>query len=121
MSDILRRAKAHYSEKLNKEMRIVEVPEWGDDKGPLKIFVKPANLTVRDKIYKHVANGSLEALVETIILRAKDSDGLSIFTSGDKQALMNQVDPDVIARIASEISEDLDLSGDESYEDAVKN
>ncbi len=121
MNEILNRAKNHYQEKLNVEPRIVEVPEWGDDKGPLKIYVKPANLNVRDKIWKYSMENSLEALVETIILRAKDEDGISIFTSGNKESLMKSVDPDVIARVALEISNDIDLTGREDYEDAAKN
>jgi len=122
MSDILNRAKQHYKDKLNNEIRTVEVPEWGDESGPLKIYVKPANLAIRDKIYKFASKGSLEALVETIILRAKDSDGLSLFTPADRKTFINDVDPDVIARVAGEISEDLiDITGEIEVGEAGKN
>ena len=120
MSDIIGRAKAHYKEKLNAEQRVIEVEEWGEDGNPLLIYVKPANLVVRDKIYKYAAQGSLEALVESIILRAVDADGLPIFAKKDKNALMTSVDPDVIARISSEISLDLDIDGEDPVVEAGK-
>lgn len=121
MSEILNRAKAQYRDKINSQVRTVTVPEWGTDSKPLLIFVKPANLAVRDKIYKYAANGSLEALVEAIILRAKDEDGVPLFTAADKQDFMKYVDPDVIARVAGEISADLDLSGEADIKEAAKN
>jgi hypothetical protein len=121
MSDILNRAKAQYRDKLNRSVRVVEVSEWGTEDKPLKIFVKPANLAVRDKIYKFAANGSLEALVEAIILRAMDEDGSPLFDQSQKREFMTSVDPDIIARVAASISEDLDLTGESDIKEAAKN
>jgi len=118
MSQVLERAKASFRARLS-EVRCIEVPEWGDESGPLRIYVRPATLKERDAIYRHVSAGSLEALVETLIQRARDEEGKPIFRPVDRLELMRHVDPDVIARVVAEIN------GDEaelpSVEDAEKN
>jgi hypothetical protein len=38
-----------------------------------------------------------------IFLKAKDKDGNKIFKLDDKQVLLNNADPEVIARVAAEI------------------
>lgn len=120
MSNILDFAKAKYQEKLEQEMREIEVPEWGNEDGPLVICVKPANLTVYNKISKLAMQGTLDALVEAIILRAKDKNGLSLFSSKDKKLFMTQLDPKDVIRVGNEIISDMDLDGEE-YEETVKN
>lgn len=120
MGSPIERAKAHWAEKLSEGPRRIEVPEWGDESGPLEIFVHPANLKQRNKIFQKAKGDDLEALADTIILRAKDSNGMSIFHPSDRGALVSDVDPDVLARVAGEIMEDLNIS-DDDVEEMAKN
>lgn len=122
MSDILNAATAHYSTKLNSPKKVVLVPEWGTDGQPLKIYVKPSTLHIRDKIYKAVTkDGGLEALVDIIILRSLDSLDIPMFNQKDKATFMDSIDPDVIVRVATEINDDLSVSATEQLADLEKN
>ncbi len=59
----------------------------------------------------------VEALVESLIVKARDKDGNRIFSDADKLTLLNEADPAVITRICTAISNaNLRLPGD----DAVK-
>ena len=113
--NVMERAKAHY-EPLKDEVRIIEVPEWGDDEGPLKIHVWPANLVTRDRIYQAAKADTLESLAKALILRARTTDKLPIFEKTDTEALMRDVDPDVIQRVVSEINEDLPGHDEEDHD-----
>lgn len=109
MSKILNSAIEHYSSTLDTQ-KVIEVPEWGTDDKPLKIYVTPANLKIRDQIIQSMANapdGSLKWFVDSIIIRSMGEDGFPLFTSKDKSTLMTKVDPDVLQRIAFEVNDDL--------------
>ena len=106
MSEILEKAKGHFKERLSAGMGTVEVPEWGTT-----IHFRPLNLKERDRIHQFAAKDSLEALVETLIVRALDADGKPIFKSVHRTELMREVDPEIIARVCEEMNraERLDL------------
>lgn len=111
---VMERARAHFREQMT-AVNSVEVPEWGDSSGPLRIYYRPMSLKERDQIFRFVSKDSLESLVETLIVRARDEDGKKIFRPADRNELMREVDPDVIGRIVAEM-------GDEpTVEDAEKN
>lgn len=111
MSKVIEKATAHFRNQISGEMRMIEVPEW-----ETKIYFKAAT-TLRDegKILELSQQGkTIEALVESIIIRARNEDGSKMFTSADKMIFMNEIDPKVIISIASkmnsvaeELSEDL--------------
>jgi hypothetical protein len=54
-------------------------------------------------LFKGAKNDDLGVLVDAIMLKAKDKDGNKIFKLDDKQVLLNNADPEVIARVATEI------------------
>ena len=101
MADILEKAKQHFLEKISDEMKTVSVPEWG-----ATIYYKPLSLKQQDRIYKYIRDGSLEAMAETLIVRALDGDGNPLFKSVNKTELMNMVDPKVINRIVVSMADD---------------
>ncbi len=116
----IERAVSHWADKLTR-VRTIEVPEWADEQGnPLVIYVWPANMAQRNKIAKLATEGSLEALIESLVLRARDQDQRPLFAPKDREALMTKADPDVIVRICMDINSDLDLS-DEAVGEAEKN
>lgn len=110
MSKILDKATAHFRNKISGEMRKIHVPEWECD-----IWVKSsATLREETKILELSQQGkTVEALVESIIVKARNEDGTKMFAMPDKMVFMNEVDPSVIIRVAAEIN-NVSLTMDEA-------
>ena len=100
--DIIENAKQHFQQK---ETKHIEVPEWGDENGPLIIYAEPLTLNDKQRVYAKAKDGDLIALAFVLIWFAKDKDGEKLFTIEHKHALLNKVDPNVLARIANIILE----------------
>lgn len=100
--DTLENAKLHFQQK---ETKHIEVPEWGDDNGPLIIYAEPLTLNDKQKIYKKAKEGELVALAYVLIWFAKNKDGEKLFTIEHKRVLLNSVDPNIVADIANQILE----------------
>lgn len=101
MSQVLDRATSHFREKISGEMKKVHVPEWACD-----IYFKPT-LTLKEqgKLIELASQGKqVEALVESLIVKARNQDGTKMFNFADKAALLNEVDPSVIIRVVGEIN-----------------
>ena len=102
MSKILDKATSHFREKLSADMQSVVVPEWD-----AKIYFK-ASVTLKEqsKLIELASQGkTVEALVETLIVKARNEDGTRMFAMPDKVTFMNEVDPNVIIRVVGEINE----------------
>ena len=70
---VLVKATQHFKKQLQDNAESLEVPEWG-----VTIFYRPMNGKQRDAILKHINDGHVfEALVESILTRARDEDGRS--------------------------------------------
>ena len=113
MSKVLEQATAHFRNRIGGEMKSIEVPEW-----KTKIYFKES-ITLREqgKIVELANTGkTVEALVETLIVKARNEDGSKMFTIADKAVFLNEVDPDVIIRVVGEFGSDKD-----KIEDAEKN
>jgi hypothetical protein len=101
MSKVLDNATSHFREKISGEMKKVHVPEWACD-----IYFKPT-LTLKEqgKLIELASQGKqVEALVESLIVKARNQDGSKMFNFADKAALLNEVDPTVIIRVVGEIN-----------------
>jgi hypothetical protein len=116
MSKVLDKATAHFRNQISGEMAKVHVPEWDAD-----IYYKAINtLREESKVIELAQQGkTVEALVETLIMKARNQDGTKMFGLADKMILMNEVDPQVIIRVVGE----LNMTNAEvpSVEDAQKN
>lgn len=110
---VLENVKSHYKSKLSGELSKMSVPEWKTD-----IFYKQAHpFAVESKIIElQQAGKTVEALVESIILKALDPDGKPIFSKFDKNALMHEADPNVLMRIAAVLNSTVS-----EYEQVEKN
>ena len=100
---ILAAAKAHFKDILSQGLKgPIKVPEWGCD-----IWYKAAtSFQQESKIVELTAAGkTVEALVESLIMRALDAEGNAVFSKADKPELMRSVDPAVIMRIMSEMND----------------
>ena len=79
----------------------IEVPEW-----KTTIYAKPLTLNEKRKLYRNLGSKGDDIslmMVEDIILKAEDKDGKKLFTSDDRDRLLNKVDSDVVSDIASHI------------------
>ena len=105
-------AKKHFAEQ---DVRVIEVPEWGDEDKPLKIYSKPLTLAETSKLYKMSREDDLTMMAYVLIYKALDENGDKLFDLADKNALLNQVDREVLMRVAQEIM------GQEPIEETKKN
>lgn len=114
MSKILDNATKHFRSKLDGTMRSVEVPEW-----ETTVYYYPTtSLKDESQIFQLQTEGkTVEALITSIILKARDKDGKRLFVPADKSTFMNEVDPSVIFRVAAVVNG----ADDESLEDIEKN
>lgn len=103
MTKTLDQIKAHFCAK---EEKIIEVPEWGDESGPLYIYSSPLTLAQKNRLYKMAKDDDLGLMVEALIMKAKSNEGASLFSRSDKPDLMRCCDPDVLIRVASAIMGD---------------
>jgi hypothetical protein len=95
---VLNQAKEHFRAQLANGMKEIEVPEWGTT-----VYYKPqTTFAQQSKVIKLHSEGKLaEALIETLMYRALDAKGKTMFNFGDKDTLMREVDPNVIVRICT--------------------
>lgn len=113
MSKVLDKATAHFRAKLSADSLSIYVPEW-----ETKVFFKQSiTLKEQSKLIELATTGkTVEALVETLIVKARNEDGSKMFTMMDKQVLLNEVDPQVLIRVVSEINNGSDTSDVETIE-----
>jgi hypothetical protein len=102
MSKILEKATAHFRNKIGGDMKKITVPEWETD-----IYFKQSNtLKEQAKLIELAQQGkTVEALVEQLIVKARNQDGTKMFGMPDKMVFMNEVDPSVIIRVVTEMNE----------------
>jgi hypothetical protein len=113
---VIDRATSHFRSKISGEMKKITVPEWECD-----IWFKEANtLKEESKLIELAQQGkTVEALVETLIIKARNQDGTKMFTALDKVVFMNEVDPNVVIRVVADMNAANADSG--SMEEAEKN
>jgi hypothetical protein len=101
MSKVLEQATEHFRNKISGDMRKIHVKEWNSD-----IYFKSSNtLKEQAKLIQLAQEGkTVEALVETLILKARNQDGTKMFTMPDKVVFMNEVDPEILIRVVGQIN-----------------
>ena len=105
-------AKKHFAEQ---DVKVIEVPEWGEDDKPLRIFSKPLTLAETSKLYKMSKEDDLTMMAYVLIYKALDENGDKLFDLGDKNALLNSVDREILISVATQIM------GQETLEETKKN
>ena len=108
----IERAKSHFAEQ---DVKVIEVAEWGEENKPLKIYAKPLTLAETSKLYKMSKNDDLTMMAYVIIYKALNSDGEKLFGLDDKNALLHNVDQEVLVNVATQIM------GQEPIEETKKN
>ena len=109
---VIDNAEKHFAEQ---DVRVIEVPEWGEDDKPLRIFSKPLTLAETSKLYKMSKEDDLTMMAYVLIYKALDENGDKLFDLGDKNALLNSVDREILISVATQIM------GQETLEETKKN
>jgi hypothetical protein len=100
MSKLIDKAKEHFEQK---DIKVIEVPEWGEEGKPAKIYAKPLTLAETSKLYKMSKDDNLTMMAYVLIYKALDEEGNKHFTLDDKMSLLHNTDQEVLVRVASEI------------------
>lgn len=79
----------------------ISVPEWDAE-----VWYRPTTtLAEESQVIKLTQEGKqTEALVVTLINKARDKNGEKLFDMGDRIKLMNSVDPQIILQIINKMS-----------------
>ena len=115
---IVDRIESDFRNKLAGELSSIDVPEWGENGTPLKIYWKPLlNFKSQGKIYALINEGKTsEAVCQTLNTRALDEDCNAMFKQHEMEKLMRFSDPNVISRIVSAMAPE-----EEDVEEIKKN
>jgi hypothetical protein len=99
--NVLKNATSHYQSQIAGDMQSFHVDEWDCDIH----FRSTTTLAQEAEVVELTrANKTIEALVQSIINKARHEDGSMMFTKHDKAALMNEVDPSVVLKVANKIN-----------------
>jgi hypothetical protein len=91
----------HYQSAIGGELTKYHCEEWDTD----IYFRKTYPLKDEGKILALQAEGkTVEALVESIVTKARTKDGSKMFIDADKVKLMNEADPMTVVKVASAIN-----------------
>jgi hypothetical protein len=91
----------HYHREINGELEKIEVPEWEMD----IYFKRTYPFEDEAKVIELQSQGKVvDALVESLIVKARDKDGKRIFSEADRIVLMKEADPTVITKVAGTIN-----------------
>ena len=87
-------AKRIAANRAQQERGMVEVPEWGEEGQPLRLYFGPVTARDIERVQrKHpnfLSNITMGAMVETLILKCEDDKGDPAFTLEDKPILMGE-------------------------------
>lgn len=97
----IQKATAHYKTQINGELKMFHVDEWDLDIYYRSIQSLKAEADVVDLSRQ---GKTVEALVMSIINKARDKDGKLLFSKHDKAVFMNEVDPNVVLKVANKIN-----------------
>jgi len=91
----------HYQASISGELKKIHVKEWDTDvyfrtTYPLKDEAKVMDL--QNKGF------TIEAVVESIIVKARDKNGKRLFEDTDRIKLMNEADPMVVVKVGGAIN-----------------
>lgn len=116
---LIDRVSGHFKSQLD----FIEIPEWGEQGEPLKLYCTPITLQEQRKIIKAAEGDEFEGIARIIILKATDEKGEPLFDISHLPTLMRGADAKVVERIANFISHGVKLSApvDDLVEETVGN
>lgn len=108
----IQKATSHYKNQITGNLEKFHVEEWD-----LDIYYRNTqSLKAEAEVVELSRQGkTVEALVMSIINKARDADGKLIFSKHDKAVFMNEVDPQVVLKVANKIN-NVNMPGMEDIE-----
>lgn len=103
MSAAIQKAKAHYKAVPGSH---IDIPEWGEDGKPLKVYFRLLTVAQRRKCWRDEAGTAVDgsiAMVRAVMFHALDGQGKRLFDDLDEHSLTHEVDSDVVSRIGARI------------------
>lgn len=103
MSRLIDKVESHFDSVLSQGLQgPIEVPEW-----EAKLWWKPVTTLAEESIVMELtsAGKTTEALVTSLILRARNEDNSPAFHKADKHKLMAMADPKVVLRVITEMND----------------
>ena len=97
MSDI-DKVISHFADK---KKRPVTIEEWG-----VTYYISPLTVAETRRLFQSAKKDEVTMLVDAIIMKAEKENGDKAFSINDKQRLMTEVDPNVLAELSSKITGD---------------
>jgi len=108
--------KRHYSAHTGAARRFIDVPEWGEEGKPLRIFWTPLTLAEKSRIFPATRAMSETDWAELVVMKSQDEAGQQLFPDPmDSHILKSQADQNVVTRIGLAIGAALKV------EEAIKN
>ena len=110
MTSVLQAGKNHFSAKMEEDLKCIEIPEWKDDEGqPVKIYFKSSmRLSQKSKLLKYYnAQEYDKAIAIQMIFKCRDKDGKPLYTMGQMDQIIDDLDPDICSRIVNEMEDQL--------------
>lgn len=110
---IIDKVTKHFNESIDNNLKKYHVSEWD-----LDVYYYPT-YSFKDEakvMQAQSAGKTVDALIETIIIKARDDSGKRLFKDADRSALMNEADPHIVIKLAGAIN-----NGEVSSEDVAKN
>lgn len=105
--------------------RVIEVPEWGDESGPGRIWCDPFTLADRARVAAWAGADQSEFAARVIVLKARDEAGNPAFDRADLPLLRGggpeSAEAAVVMRVAAEIMDAGTREGADPIEQAEKN
>lgn len=101
----------HFRNKISGKMSSIYVKEWD-----LTIYYKNSNtLQEESKLIELAQKGkTVEALVETLIIKARNEDGTKMFKPMDRTVLLNEADPTTLIAAVGDMNAVLDIDVEET-------
>jgi len=97
----MKKITSHYQSAIGGDMEKTHVEEWDMD----IYYRKTYSFKDEAQIIAMQSEGKMvEALVESIIVKARDVEGKRIFADADRVTLLNEADPAVITKVCNEIN-----------------
>ena len=98
---VLAKAIQHFKNRSDAEMQEIHVEEWDTT-----VYYKQIG-TIQDQskvMQLHQEGKIVEALVETIIAKARTKDGKKMFQPAERLYLLTECDPEVLVKIATALN-----------------
>ena len=88
---------------LHKDLPLKSVDaDFGE--GPVTVYFKAMNIRQQKSIAAKMQDSQMDAVVESLLLRARDSDGLRMFKDKDRDRIEIQFDPEEVSRVVIEMN-----------------